>query len=70
MGLVVIGGLLGLVIVSGVTVARALAASRSEPALGERYVNVPGSDLTTGRRKSHGDGGGDGSDWGDGDGGD
>jgi hypothetical protein len=68
MGLFLMFGLAGLVLIGGFALARALAESRSEPALGERYASVSDSDLTIARRRrsDSGDVGGGADDGGDG----
>jgi hypothetical protein len=67
---VLVSGLLGLALVGGLAAWRFFAQARFDPALGERYVDVAGSDLTIRRgRPGHDRGDGDGGAC-DGDGGD
>ena len=69
MGPILLGGVPGLVVVGVVVIARVVAESRSEPALGERYVPVADSDSTIDRSRQNGRNVGGGIFDGDGDGG-
>lgn len=70
--LVVMSGFLGIALAGGFAAWRMFSQARFDPALGERYVDVPGSDLTIRRARSRHDGGGGDAGGGecDGDGGD
>jgi hypothetical protein len=54
MGVAFLSGIAGVFLVAGWIARRVFAQSRSEPALGERYVAVPDSDLTIKRDRRDG----------------
>lgn len=68
--LVLLSGFVGLALVGGMAAWRLFAQGRFDPALGQRYADVPGSDLTIRRERSRRDRGDGEAGACDGDGGD